>query len=105
MPSVVLWKDRGDASWLENWRMGGDIEDAEHWSEFVSRVAIGLNISLAHAIDEKPILIVGHGTTYWALIHILNAQADIKKAENCGVYFFSAPDLDSNQWKVSALGK
>ncbi len=102
---IMEGQDKGDGKWLENWRMGGDIEDAEDWSEFVSRVAIGLNNALAHSIDEKPILIVGHGSTYWALLHILNAQAVDANAENCGVYFFSPPDLNSNRWKINALDK
>ncbi len=102
---IMEGQDKGDGKWLEDWRMGSEIEDAEPWSEFVSRIAIGLNNAFAHAVDEKPILIVGHGPTYWALIHILNAHAVDTNAKNCGVYFFRPPDLASNQWKVSALGE
>lgn len=102
---IMEGQDRGDGKWLEQWRMGGNIEGAEPWSKFVSRVAIGLNKALAYSNDEKPILIVGHGPTFWALIHILNAQTEIEKAENCVIYFFDPLDLDANQWKVRALGK
>lgn len=102
---IMEGQDREDGKWLEDWRMGAEIESAEHWSEFVSRVAIGLNSALVRAIDVKPILIVGHGPTYWALLYILNVPAADKKAENCDIYFFSQSDLGSNQWKVSALGE
>jgi probable phosphoglycerate mutase len=102
---IMEGQDRGNGKWLEDWRMGSDIEGAESWSEFTSRVSIGLKKALAQAIDKKPILIVGHGPTYWALLPILNVPAADKKAENCVVYFFSPPDLGSNQWKVSALGE
>lgn len=90
---------------IEHWKMGGDIEDAEHWSNFVSRIAIGLNFALAINPDEKPILIVAHKPVYWALLHILNAQAVDVNAKNCGVYFFRPLDLDSNRWIVNALGE
>ena len=100
---IMEGQDRGDGKWLEDWRMGGNVQDAEPWVEFVKRVAIGLKKNLAQATGEKPILIVGHGPTYWALIHILNAQTIKTNAENCGVYFFSPPDLDSNQWKISTI--
>jgi len=98
---IMEGQDKGDGKWLENWKRGATIEGAEHWTEFVSRVAIGLNNALAHATNEKPILIVGHGPTYWALLHILNAQTTKKSAKNCEVYFFNPPDADSNQWRVN----
>lgn len=90
---------------IEHWKMGGDIEGAEHWSDFVSRIAVGLNSALAINFNEKPILIVTHGPVYRALLHILNAQAVDMNAKNCGVYFFNPPDLDSNQWIINALGE
>ena len=90
---------------IENWKMGGDIEGAEHWSNFVSRIAIGLNSALAINPDEKSILIVSHGPVYWALLHILNAQSFDMNAKNCGVYFFRPPNSDSNRWIVNALSE
>jgi len=101
---IMEGQDKGNGKWLEDWRMKNDaIEDAEHWSEFVSRVSIGLSKALIKGSNNKPILIVGHGPTFWALLHILNAQTNIKKAKNCGVYFFSPPDSNSNQWRVNAV--
>jgi broad specificity phosphatase PhoE len=100
---IMESKDRGDGTWLEAWRLGTDIEGAESWSEFVARVAIGLKKALAQAIDKKPILIVAHGPTYWALLNILNAKTTVKKAENCRVYSFSPPDFDSNQWTTESI--
>ena len=102
---IMEGQDRGDGKWLEDWRMGGNIEGAEPWSKFVSRIGIGLKKALAQAVNEKPILIVGHAPTYWALLHILNVHAADKKADNCGVYFLSPPDLNSNQWVVNAMCK
>lgn len=101
---IMEGQSRGDGKWIEDWRMGGDIKNAEHWSTFISRVAIGLNAARNYVtIDEKPILIVAHGPTYWALLHILNAQAVNVNAENCEVYFFSPSNLDSNRWIVTRI--
>lgn len=97
-------KDRGDATWLKNWKMGADIEGAESWSEFISRVGIGLKKALSHAADKKPILIVGHGSTYDGLLYILNVQTFDTDAKNCGVYFFSPLDLASNEWESKCIG-
>lgn len=102
---IMEGQDREDGKWLEDWKMGSNVKQAEPWAEFVSRITTGLKKALTHAKNEKPILIVGHGPTYWALLHILNAKAVDAKAENCGVYFFRPPDIDFNQWEVSALGE
>jgi broad specificity phosphatase PhoE len=90
---------------IEHWKMGGDIEDAEHWNDFVARIAVGLNSALAINPDDKPILIVAHKPVLWALLHILNAQIVDMNAKNCGVYFFRPHDLDSHGWIVNALGE
>lgn len=88
---------------IEHLKMGGDIEGAEPWPDFVSRIAVGLNAALAISPDEKPILIVAHGPVYWVLLHILNAQATDLSAKNCRVYYFNPPNLDSDQWIVKIL--
>jgi len=90
---------------IEHWKIGGDIEGAERWSDFVSRIAVGLNSALAINPNEKPVLIVSHKPVYWALLHILNAQVVDMNVKNCGAYFFSPPDLDSNRWTVNVLGE
>jgi broad specificity phosphatase PhoE len=93
---------------IEHWKMGGDIEGAEHWSDFVSRISVGLNSALAINpldADEKPILIVAHKPVLWALLHILDTQIIDMNAKNCAVYFFRPPSLDSQGWTVSALSE
>lgn len=90
---------------LDYWKTGGNIQGAESWSNFVSRTSTALSSALTkHMHDENPILIVGHKPTYWAISHILNAKIVEIEAQNCGVYFFTPPTLDSNQWMVSAWG-
>lgn len=97
------YKGDNELALIECWKKGGNIESSEHRSDFTARIAVGLNCALTSSSDKKPILIVAHRPTYWELLHILNAQANDTSAENCSVYFFSPPDLNSNQWVVNAL--
>lgn len=110
-----IWEGRSKEEFLnetgienlfEHWKMGGDIEGAESWINFVSRISVGLSSALTKTMHhENPILIVGHKPTYWAISQILNAKIVEIEAKNCGVYFFTPPASDSNQWIVSALGE
>jgi len=88
---------------IEHWKMGRNIEGAESWASFVSRISIGLNRALALNRNAKPVLIVAHKPVYWALVHILNAQSVDMDAKNCSIYFFSPAASDSNRWIMSAL--
>lgn len=88
---------------IAHWKLGGDIEGAESWIPFVSRISVGLNRALAINSGEKPILIVAHKPVYWAVLHILNIQTVDMDAENCAIYFFSPSASDSNQWAVNVL--
>lgn len=90
---------------VTQWRMGYDIESAESWTHFVSRVSIGLDRAFAINSDEKSILIVAHKPVYWALLHILNIQTTDVEAENCTIYSFSPTASDSNQWTVHVLSR
>ena len=80
-----------------------NIEGAEHWADFVSRISVGLNFALEISPDKRHILIVAHKPTYWALLQILNAQAVDIETKNCGGYSFTPPIPGSNQWIVNAL--
>lgn len=106
-----VWEGRNKEEFLnetdienlfEHWKMGGDIEGAEHWSDFMSRVSVGLNKAL-NISNGKPILIVSHKPVYWAISQILNAKIVEIEAKNCGIYFFSSPTSNSNQWTVNTL--
>ena len=88
---------------VEHWRIGGDIEGAESWSVFVSRISAGLNFALEINPDERHLLVVAHKPVYWALLHILNSQPLDINTKNCGGYFFTPPAPGSDQWTVSAL--
>ncbi len=88
---------------IEQWKMGGDIAGAEHWSTFVTRIAAGLNAALASNSDEKPILIVAHKPVYWALLHILNAHVVDIHAKNCGLYYFSPSSLHADRWEIEIV--
>ena len=99
---IMEGQDKGDGAWFDNWMVGCNIDGAESWPDFVSRIAVSLNQVLTNHVDEKPILIVAHRPTFWALLSILNIQDDLN-AENCDIYFFRPSDLDSQQWKVVAL--
>lgn len=108
-----IWEGRNKEEFLnetgienlfKHLKEGGNIEGAESWINFVSRISVGLSSALTKTIhNDTPILIVAHKPTYWAISHILNAKIVEIEAKNCGVYFFSPPDSDSNQWTVSAL--
>jgi broad specificity phosphatase PhoE len=108
-----IWEGRNKEEFLnetgienlfEHLKMGGHIEGAESWPDFVSRISVGLDLALTKNIhNETPILIVAHKPTYWAISHILNAQIVEIEAKNCGVYFFSPPDSNSNGWTVNVL--
>ena len=107
-----IWEGRSKKEFLnetgienlfEHLKTGGHIQDAEKWSDFVSRIYSALNSALINNINEKPILIVAHKPTYWAISQILNSQIVEVDAKNCSVYFFNPPTSDSNQWTVTAL--
>ena len=107
-----VWEERNKKEFLnetgienlfEHLKMGGHIEGAEVWPDFVSRISIGLSSALTNNISKKPILIVAHKPTYWAIAYILNIQIVEIEAKNCGVYFFIPPTSDSNQWTISLL--
>jgi broad specificity phosphatase PhoE len=89
-------------SLIEHWRMGGDIEGAEHWSDFVSRITLALNTALTVSSDKKPILIVAHKPVYWALLHILNIKTTDMDTKNCGIYFFK-PNNSDGTWLVEEI--
>lgn len=96
--------ETGIENLFEHLKMGGDVEGAESWDNFVSRISVGLSSALTKTIhNENPILIVAHKPTYWAISHILNAQIVEIDAKNCGVYFFTPPTSDSNRWIVSEI--
>lgn len=61
-----------------------------------------ITIALAEILAEPfhKVLIVSHGEVYRLLLRILNAQTINLKAKNCGLYFFSPPKLDFDQWVV-----
>jgi broad specificity phosphatase PhoE len=94
-------KDVGE--WIESLAMGAGIEGAELATEFLVRVGAGINAALEGHSGKGPVFIVAHGGVYRALLCILDAEAADLKAKNCGVYFFSPPNLDSNRWMVKSL--
>jgi len=61
-------------------------------------------IAFAEILDPShTILVVSHGEVYRILLRILSARASCANAKNCGLYLFSPPDLNSNQWIVNEL--
>lgn len=108
-----IWEGRNKTDFLsetgienlfEYWKMGGHLENAEPWSDFVARISAALGSVLTNNAHAKPILIVSHKPVYWAISHILNAKIVEIEAKNCSVYFFRPPDdLDSDQWIVHTL--
>lgn len=96
--------ETGIENLFEHWKNVGHIEGAESWPDFVSRIRTGVSSALTNNLNQKPILIVAHKPTYWAISHILNAQIVEIEAQNCSVYFFTPPTSDSDQWAVKSLG-
>ena len=95
-------QQKGYGDLLEFWKMGGTIEGAEVWVDFVSRVATGLNAALESNADDKPILIVAHGGVYRAIHEILKLQSDEDGIANCYPVFHKPP-IDQNVWSAHAL--
>jgi len=78
------------------------------------KLPLQLHVGLGKIIDEHvtiavneilnpshSTLIVSHGEVYRVLLRILNAQSDHPNAKNGGLYFFSPPDKNSDQWTVT----
>jgi len=49
---------------------------------------------------SQTLLIVSHGEVYRVLLRILNTPTFYPSAKNGGLYFFSPPILNSDQWRV-----
>jgi len=99
---IMEGQPKGNGEWLEYWKTGGNIKDAEHCFDFSHRITTSLSDILNEHASKKPILIVSHGGVYWALNRILTIPA-ISDIQNCGLYFFRPPDAHSAQWSVRAL--
>jgi broad specificity phosphatase PhoE len=93
---------KGDGELLEYWKMGGTIEGAELYVDFVSRVALALNKALESNADDKPILIVAHSVVYRAIREILQLQSDEDGIRNCYPVFHKPP-IGQDAWSVHTL--
>ena len=95
-------KIQHDELWLEQWRKGAHIDNAEPYTTFKDRVAQGVHQAISL---PGPLLIVAHGAVYCALQEIL------------GLPFYDAPnatplyhrlqrdDNGNEQWTVHSCKK
>jgi broad specificity phosphatase PhoE len=75
---------KGRGEWMQDWRDGLEIENAESYVEFVNRVKVGLE----KALEEKgPVLVISHGGVYWGLQEFLGLP--LYDLGNCEVVFHS----------------
>ena len=98
---VMEGKPRGDSDWLELWRKGGLIDDAETYEEFKSRVITGLYKAMDY---PAPVLIVSHGGVYWVIQEML--KLDVKDLPNATpIYHKSEISISGDvKWTVEQLG-
>lgn len=93
-------QDKGDGSWIQAWRHGEVIENAETFSDFTHRVARGVLEALKL---PEPVLIVSHGGVYWALQQAFGLP--FMDLPNCIPVVHSPPPNPMHPWIVSPVGE
>ncbi len=83
--------------WFNDWINGALLPEAESYREFVKRALYGVNRALAY---PGPVLIVGHGGTYWA-IREATRLTDLPDLPHCTLIHFSPSKSPKEGWKCS----
>ena len=83
--------------WFEKWLAGATLPKGETFQEFVQRALVGVNKALFY---KGPVLIVGHGGTYWA-IQQATQLLDLPDLPNCTLVRFSSPKSRGEKWTCS----
>jgi broad specificity phosphatase PhoE len=91
---------KGNGLWINAWREGEEIKDAEQYTDFVGRVTLGLEKALQY---PGPVLIVSHGGVYWGVQHIL--ALPMVDLGNCELVFHQPPHHPSNPWGIYPLSE
>lgn len=87
---------KGNGEWIESWRKGDALKNAESFDDFQRRVKGGLEMAFAF---PAPVLIVSHGGVYWAIQKILGMPfLDI---HNCQAVFHQPPEQAGQPWSIS----
>jgi probable phosphoglycerate mutase len=88
---------KGDSVWMLQWRQGFlEIPQAETHIDFVQRVKAGLIEALTF---PDPILIVGHGGTYFALSDLLGFPFSMEIVENTQPILFQPQQCSDTSCK------
>lgn len=82
--------------WVQAWKEGETIKNAETYVDFVVRVKRGLIKALEH---PGPVLIVSHGGVYCAIQEILGLEAG--DLENCELVLHHPPKYPDHPWSAS----
>jgi probable phosphoglycerate mutase len=92
---VMEGQPKGDRAWIDEWRIGGHIDKAEVFQDFVTRALEGLNSALNL---PAPVLIVSHGGVYWAVQKALGLPC--ASLNNCVPMFHRPPTRLGYPWFV-----
>ena len=82
-------------TWFDEWMDGMILPEGESYTDFVDRSIQGVNEAL---IGQKPILIVGHGGTYWS-IQRATGLLDLPDLPNCEPVEFIPPTESIPAWQ------
>ena len=101
----ACWREKegqfeGNGLWINGWRGGDEIKEAEKYSDFSIRVNQGIEKALEH---KGPILIVSHGDVYWVVQEILGLP--IIDLGNSKPVFHQSPEYPTHPWGVYPLSK
>jgi broad specificity phosphatase PhoE len=91
---------KGNGLWVNGWRNGDEIKEAEKYSDFAIRIKRGIEKALEH---KGPVLIVSHGGVYWVVQEILGLPIiDLGNAEPI---FHRPPENPSHPWAIYPLSE
>ncbi len=91
---------KGNGLWINAWREGNEIKNAEKYTDFVGRVTLGLEKALQY---QGSVLIVSHGGVYWVVQEILGLP--MIDLGNCEPVFHRPPPHPSYPWDIYSLSE